>query len=119
MVAQKTALAAALLTDPEVLLLDEPLRSLDPDERPRLLLLKPRRRTVVIASRYPASEAGLVNQVALHPRRAVVLHANVAELRRTGCRSPLRGIEALADRHGIAARAPTSTGVTSRVTASP
>ena len=62
--AQRVALAAAMLTDPEVLLLDDPLRSLEPDERARLLAVPGRRRTVVLASRYPASEEGLVNQVA-------------------------------------------------------
>src|SRR5262245_60993429 len=45
--AQRVALAAAMLTDPEVLLLDDPLRSLDPEERARLLAVPGRRRTVV------------------------------------------------------------------------
>jgi len=35
--AERVALAAAMLTDPEVLLLNEPLRSVDPAERARLL----------------------------------------------------------------------------------
>ncbi|HSM38515.1 MAG TPA: ATP-binding cassette domain-containing protein, partial [Candidatus Limnocylindrales bacterium] len=74
MVAQKTALAAALVPEPEILLLDEPLRSLDPDERTRLLSLRPRRVTVVLASRYPASEAGIVGQVALLREGRLVMH---------------------------------------------
>ena len=59
--------------DPEVLLLDEPLRALEADERTRLLRLPGKRRTVVLASRYPASEEGLASHVALirgGPRRA-------------------------------------------------
>lgn len=104
MVAQKTALAAALLTDPEVLLLDEPLRSVDPDERSRLLKLKPRRLTVVIASRYPASEEGLVGQFAYLRDGRVALHANVSELRDRDLPLSMRGIEALADRGLTAGR---------------
>ncbi len=118
MVAQKTALAATLVTDPEVLLLDEPLRSVDPDERHRLLLLKPPRLTVVIASRYPASEEGLVNQVALIRDGRIALHANVSELQSHRLPLSARGIESLADRYGAAAESRPPTGGTSRATAS-
>ena len=95
--AQRVSLAAAILTDPEVLLLDEPLRSLDPDERARLLAVPGRRRTVLIASRYPASEAGLVNQVAFLRDGRLALHAPVKELDARGLTLSQRGIEALAD----------------------
>jgi ABC-2 type transport system ATP-binding protein len=95
--AQRVALAAAMLTDPEVLLLDEPLRSLDPDERVRLLAIPGRRRTVLMASRYPASEAGLVNQVAFLRDGRLALHAPVKELDARGLTLSQRGIEALAD----------------------
>lgn len=117
MIAQKTALAVALLTDPEVLLLDEPLRSVDPDERTRLLELKPRRLTVVIASRYPASEAGIVNQVAYLRDGRAALHTNVAELRTHGLPLSTRGIEALADRHGPVADHRTRAGGPTRTAA--
>lgn len=110
MVAQKTALAAGLLTNPEVLLLDEPLRSVNPDERSRLLKLKPRRLTVVIASRYPASEEGLVNQVAYLRDGRLVLHAKVSELHDRDLPLSTRGIEALADRDPAAGVAASRTG---------
>lgn len=95
--AQRTALAAATLADPEVLLLDEPLRSLDAEERTRLLRIPGRRRTVLLASRYPVSEAGLVNQVALLQEGRVSLHVGIAELEQQGLPLSLRGIEALAE----------------------
>jgi len=94
--AQKTELAAAMLTEPEVLLLDDPLRAVEPLERARLLRLPGRRRTIVIASRFPASEAGLVTQVALLRDGRLAMHARVAELESAGLPSSLRGIEALA-----------------------
>src|SRR3970282_1550122 len=91
-----TALAAAMLTDPEVLLLDDPLRSVEEEERSRLLAIPGKRRTVVLASAFPATEAGLVNQIALLREGKVVLHAPVRELDARGLTLSLRGIEALA-----------------------
>lgn len=99
---QRTALAAALLADPEVLLLDEPLRAIDADERSRLLRLPGRRRTVVLASRYPASEAGLVSHVALLRRGRVTMLAPVADLEAAGLPLSVRGIDALAERRAVA-----------------
>ncbi|HYM52492.1 MAG TPA: ATP-binding cassette domain-containing protein [Candidatus Dormibacteraeota bacterium] len=96
-VAQKTALAAALLTDPEVVLLDEPLRSVLPDERARLLRLPGQRRTVLLASRLPASEAGIVTQVALLRDGRLAVHASAADLEQNGLALSFQGIEALAD----------------------
>jgi ABC-2 type transport system ATP-binding protein len=97
--AQKVALAAAMLTDPEVLLLDEPLRSLDQAERARLLHIPGRRRTVLLASRYPASEDGLVNQVALLRQGRIAIHARREELAEHNLPLSLRGVVALADLH--------------------
>ncbi|MGH2456570.1 MAG: ATP-binding cassette domain-containing protein [Candidatus Limnocylindria bacterium] len=94
-VAQKAAMAAALVAEPEVLLLDDPLRSLDPGERARLMRVPGRRRTVVLASRYPASEAGLVNQVALLRRGRLALHVGADQLGAHGLPLSLRGIQAL------------------------
>jgi ABC-2 type transport system ATP-binding protein len=96
--AQKVGLAAALLTDPEVLLLDDPLRSLDPSERARLLDIPGRRRTVLLASRYPASEDSLVDQVALLRNGRVAIHARRRELDEHDLPLSLRGISALVDR---------------------
>ncbi|HEX6129760.1 MAG TPA: ABC transporter ATP-binding protein, partial [Candidatus Limnocylindria bacterium] len=104
-VAQKTALAAALLGGPEVLLLDEPLRAVDPDERRRLLRLPGKRVTLVLASRYPASEEGLVNQVALLRDGRTALHATIEDLAGVGLPLSLRGIEELAARRTSQAHA--------------
>lgn len=92
--AQRVALASAMMTEPEVLLLDEPLRSVDPEERARLLTIPGRRRTVVIASRYPASEAGLVNQVAFLRDGRLIVHTPMDELDRMGLPLSQRGIDA-------------------------
>jgi ABC-type multidrug transport system ATPase subunit len=94
--AQRTALAAAMFTDPEVLLLDDPLRSVEAEERSRLLAIPGKRRTVVLASAFPATEVGLVNQIALLREGKVVLHAPVRELDARGLTLSLRGIEVLA-----------------------
>lgn len=101
--AQRVALAGAMLSDPEVLLLNEPLRAVDPEERAKLLAIPGRRRTVVIASRYPASEAGLVNQVAFLRDGRLALHAPIRALDARGLTLSLRGIEALADLASTAA----------------
>ena len=95
--AQRVALASAMLTDPEVLLLDEPLRSVEAEERVRMLTVPGRRRTVVMASRYPASEVGLVNQVVFLRDGRLALHASVDDLNKRGLALSQRGIDALAE----------------------
>jgi ABC-2 type transport system ATP-binding protein len=105
---QRTGLAAALIADPEVLLLDEPLRALDGDERTRLLRLPGQRRTVVLASHHPASEEGLATHVALIRDGRVALQASLRDLAAAGQSLSTRGILALADARsaGGAARPP-------------
>lgn len=95
---QRTGLAAAIVADPEVLLLDEPLRALDAAERTRLLSLPGRRHTVVLATRHPASEVGLASHVALLRGGRVVLVAPVTALAESGLPLSRQGIAALADR---------------------
>ncbi len=93
--AQRVALASAMLTEPEVLLLDEPLRAVEPEERARLLTIPGLRRTVVLASRYPASEGGLANQLAFLQDGRLRLHVPMSELRRHGLALSQRGIDSL------------------------
>ena len=104
--AQMAAMAAALIGDPEVVLLDEPLRAIDPDDRVRLLRLPGRRTTVILASRYPASEAGAVNQVALLRNGRVALHAPTSALGEHGLPLSHSGVvrlgDVLAERSGSA-----------------
>ena len=100
---QRTGLAAALLGDPEVVLLDEPLRAIEAAERTRLLRLPGRRRTVILASRYPASEAGLVTHLGLLRRGRMALIARIGELQAAGLPLSSRGIGALAELRAAAA----------------
>lgn len=95
---QRTALAAALLADPEVLLLDEPLRGLESHERARLLRLPGVRRTILIASRYPASEDGLVTHIALLQEGRMALFVPRSDLDQAGLPLSMSGIVELARR---------------------
>ena len=93
---QRTGFAAALIGDPEVLLLDEPLRALESHERSRLLRLPGPRRTILLASRYPASEDGLASHVAFLRHGRLALLAPIADLEAAGQPLSMRGIATLA-----------------------
>ncbi len=94
---QRTGLAAALIAEPEVLLLDEPLRAIEAPERSRLLRITGRRLTVLLASRHPASEIGLAAHVAFVRNGRVELIAAVGDLERANLPLSHGGIAALAD----------------------
>jgi ABC-type multidrug transport system ATPase subunit len=96
--AQRVGLAAAMLGDPEVLLLDEPLRAVGATERRRLLEIPGERRTVLLVSRFPASEEGLVDRVVLIRDGRVALQARVGELAAHGLTLSMQGIRDLAQR---------------------
>ncbi|MDQ3690988.1 MAG: ATP-binding cassette domain-containing protein [Chloroflexota bacterium] len=81
---QRTGLAAALIAEPEVLLLDEPLRAIEATERARMLRLPGRRLTILLASRYPASEVGLVAHVAYLRNGRIQFIAPIGDLDRAG-----------------------------------
>jgi ABC-type multidrug transport system ATPase subunit len=115
-IAQRTGLASALLGDPEVLLLDEPLRAIDPAERTRLLRFPGARRTVLLASRDPSAEAGLVSHVSLLRGGRVALVASVTELHAAGLPLSMEGIAALAGQRQPSVRpgTPAPTAVAAR-----
>lgn len=108
-VAQRVALAAALIGDPEVLLLDEPLQALDPADRARLLAIPGRRRTVMLASRYPASDAAFASEVALIRGGRVAMLAPIRELADADLPLSMSGITELADRRAPESRRPAGT----------
>jgi ABC-2 type transport system ATP-binding protein len=109
---ERTGLAVALIGDPEVLLLDEPLRSVESHERARMLRLPGKRRTVLLASRYPSSEAGLVTHVGLLADGRVRLVAPLGDLEAAGLPLTHRGITELAARREGAGAATDSADAT-------
>lgn len=83
-VVQRADLAAALVGAPEVLVLDEPLRALPPEERARLLRLPGRRLTMLVASRYPRGDRGVATHVMLLREGRVALLTTIAQLEASG-----------------------------------
>ena len=101
---ERLALAAALLHDPEVLLLDEPLRSVDPRQRKELLTEVGQRRTVLLRSRYPAREREICDRVAFLRDGRIAVDAPIADLTARGVTLSLSGLEAFAAPGGGAER---------------
>lgn len=97
-VAQRVALAAAVLTDPEILLLDDPLSAIDVDERLYLLSADDRRRTMLMASRFPSREAGVCDHLCFVKDGRVALLAPMSALADEGLPLSRKGIEALVER---------------------
>ncbi|HVF05579.1 MAG TPA: ATP-binding cassette domain-containing protein [Frankiaceae bacterium] len=81
---QRLALAAALLGDPEVLVLDEPTNGLDPDGvvwlRTLLRSFRDQGRTVLVSSHQLAEVAQTVDDVVIIERGRLVSHGPVAAL---------------------------------------
>jgi ABC-type multidrug transport system ATPase subunit len=94
--AERAALAAALVGEPEVLLLDEPLAALPATDRVRILERVTRSATTLLTSRTLIAEARLFGHVALLRRGRVTITAPVAEVAANGLPLTIRGIEQLA-----------------------
>ena len=112
---QRLGLAAALLGDPEILVLDEPANGLDPEGirwlRTFLRRLASEGRTVLVSSHVLAELAQTVDDVAIIARGRLVVHAPVDELtERAGAATFVRSPEAarlrgLLDAAGLVAAA--------------
>jgi ABC-2 type transport system ATP-binding protein len=81
---QRLGLAAALIGDPAVLILDEPANGLDPDGvrwlRELLRRLAGEGRTVLVSSHLLAEAAQTVDEVIILNRRRLIAHAPLGEL---------------------------------------
>jgi ABC-2 type transport system ATP-binding protein len=96
---QRLGLAAALLGDPEILVLDEPANGLDPEGIRWLRTFLRRRaaegRTILVSSHVLAELAQTVDDVAIIARGRLVVHAPVDELTaRAGAATVVRSPEA-------------------------
>jgi ABC-2 type transport system ATP-binding protein len=94
---ERVALATALVGDPEVLLLDDPLRSLPPAQRAALLSLPGPRRTVLVTSTHPAALAGICSHVALLRDGKLALLTAISRLQEHDLPLSAEGLEALAN----------------------
>lgn len=95
---ERLALATGLLHDPEVLLLDQPLASVDPAERRALLAFAAEGRTVLLRSRLPGRERGVCERVAFMRAGSIATEVAVIELDAVGVPLSLSGLESFANR---------------------
>lgn len=92
---ERVSLATALVGNREVMLLDEPLRSLGAADRARWLVFSEPRRTVLIATEDPAGVAAACSHVALLRDGRVALVTPIARLAERGIPLTIRALEAL------------------------
>ena len=94
-------LAAALLHDPEILLLDEPTVGVDPQSRnaifDNLETLKEQGRTLIYTTHYMEEVERLCERVVILDHGRVLADASLADLTRTGVAKPSLRIELNAD----------------------
>jgi ABC-type multidrug transport system ATPase subunit len=83
---QRLALAAALLSDPPLLLLDEPTANLDADSRREfhdlLVGLRNEGRTIVLSTHFVDSLSEITDRVIVLKQGKLALHATMEELQR-------------------------------------
>ena len=82
---QRLALALALIHDPEILLLDEPLNYLDiPTQQKVISLLKSMNSTMLISTHIMSIAEKLANRVVILSNGRVVWQGDLAELKKSG-----------------------------------
>jgi ABC-type multidrug transport system ATPase subunit len=95
---ERVAFASALVGEPEVMLLDDPLRSLDATRRSAMLTLAGPRRTMLLASRNPSNDAGLCSHVAFLSGGRITLISPISRLADAELPLSVEGLETLATR---------------------
>ena len=108
---QRLAIARALVTDPSILLLDEPLSNLDivlKDELLALLttLLEPREITAILVAHDPQEALALTREFAVLERGRLVQRGNMTELAQFPATPFVRALVSRRDQHGAGTEVP-------------